>query len=118
MKILRREFLHLAAGAAAYLPASRTAKAQSYPIKPVRVVVGFPAGGPADLMARLVGKWLSGQFGQPFMIENRPGANTNIATHAVVRSPPDGYTLLLASSAAPISAAIYDKLNLDFVRDV
>lgn len=118
MKLLRRQFLRLAAGTAALPIASRIARAQSYPTKPVRLIVGFPAGGPADIMARLMGQWLSDRLGQLFVIENRPGANTNIATEAVVRSPPDGYTLLLASSAAPISAAIYDKLNFDFVRDI
>jgi tripartite-type tricarboxylate transporter receptor subunit TctC len=118
MKLLRRQFLRLAAGTAALPIASRIARAQSYPTKPVRVIVGFPAGGPADIMARLTGRWLSDRLGQSFVIDNRPGASTNIATEAVVRSPPDGYTLLLASSAAPISAAIYDKLNFDFVRDI
>ena len=118
MKLLRRQFLRLAAGTAALPIASRIARAQSYPTKPVRVIVGFPAGGPADIMARLMGQWLSDRLGQSFVIENRPGASTNIATEAVVRSPSDGYTLLLASSAAPISAAIYDKLNFDFVRDI
>jgi tripartite-type tricarboxylate transporter receptor subunit TctC len=118
MKLLRRQFLHLAAGVATLPVASRIARAQSYPTKPVRLIVGFPAGGPTDIMARLMGQWLSDRLGQPFVIENRPGASTNIATEAVVRSPPDGYTLLLTSSAGPINAAIYDKLNFNFIRDI
>jgi tripartite-type tricarboxylate transporter receptor subunit TctC len=118
MKFLRREVLYLAAGFAALPVASGMTRAQTYPTKPVRLLVGFPAGGPTDFMARLIGQWLSDRLGQSFVIENRPGANANIATEAVIRSPPDGYTLLLASSAAPISAAIYGKLNFDFVRDI
>jgi tripartite-type tricarboxylate transporter receptor subunit TctC len=118
MKLLRRQFLRLAASTGALPIAARFAWAQSYPTKPVRVIVGFPAGGPADIMARLMGQWLSARLGQTIIIENRPGANTNIATETVVRSPPDGYTLLLTSSAGPISAAIYNRLNFDFNRDI
>ena len=118
MKLLRRQFLRLAAGTAALPVASRIARAQSYPTKPVHLIVGFPAGGPADIMARLMGQWLSDRLGQSFVIENRPGASTNIATEAVVRSPPDGYTLLLTSSAGPINAAIYERLSFNFIRDI
>src|SRR5262245_62463430 len=91
----RRQFLHLAAGVAALPAVSRIAMAQAYPLRPVRWIVGFPAGGGADIVARLVGQWLSERLGQPFVIENRPGASSNIAAEAVVRSPPDGYTILV-----------------------
>ena len=94
MKLPRRQFLHLAAGAAALPAVSRFARAQGYPSRPVRIVVGFPAGGGSDITARLMGQWLSERLGQPFVVENRPGAATNIATEAVVRAPADGYTLL------------------------
>ena len=94
MKLPRRQFLHLAAGAVALPALSRVARTQTYPTRPVRIVVGFPAGGVGDILARLLGQWLSERLGQPFVIENRPGAATNIAAEAVVRSPPDGYTLL------------------------
>ena len=97
MKLPRRKFLHLAAGAAALPAISRIAGAQAYPSRPVRIIVGFPAGGGADIVARLMGQRLSEQLGQPFVIENRPGASSNIAVEAVVRSPPDGYTLLLVT---------------------
>src|SRR5262249_11104354 len=99
MKLPRRNFLHLAAGAAALPVASRIAWAQAYPSRPVRIIVGFAAGGPADTVARLIGQWLSERLGQPFVVENRTGAGTNIAAEAVVRSPPDGYTLLFVTSA-------------------
>src|SRR5229473_5397359 len=95
MKLPRRQLLHLAAGAAALPAVSRLAKAQSYPTRPVRIVVGFTAGGSTDIGARLIGQWLQERLGQPFVIENRPGAGTNIATESVVRAPPDGYTLLM-----------------------
>ena len=95
MKLPHRQFLHLAAGAAALPAVSRFAWAQTYPTRPVRIIVGFPAGGATDIVARLVGQWLSERLGQPFVIENRPGAGGNIATEAVVRAPPDGHTLLL-----------------------
>ena len=118
MKLPRRKFLHLAAGAAALPAMSRFALAQTYPTRPVRWIVGFPAGGGSDVLARLLGQWLSERLGQPFVIENRPGAGTNIATEAVVRAPPDGYTLLQASVPAAINATLYDKLNFNFIRDI
>src|SRR6202007_2982838 len=98
MKLLRRQFLHLAAAAAALPAVSRIARAQTYPTRPVRLIVGWPPGGAADLFARLIGQSLSERLGQPFIIENRPGAGSNMATEAVVRAPPDGYTLLQISS--------------------
>src|SRR6266481_777108 len=99
MKLLRRQFLHLAAGAAAFPAVSRVAWSQTYPARPVRLVVGFPAGGSVDIVARLIGQWLSKRLEQQFVIENRPGAGTNIATEAVARAPPDGYTLLQVTSS-------------------
>ena len=113
----RRQFLHLAAGAAALPAVSRFAWAQAYPARPVRLIVGWPPGGPADLFARLIGQPLS-ERGQPIIIENRPGAASNTATEAVVRAPPDGYTLLQISSVNAYNATLYDKLNFDFVRDI
>src|SRR5262250_802040 len=104
MKLPRRKFLHLAAGATALPAVSRTAWAQAYPSRPVRIIVGFPAGGGADIVARLIGQWLSERLGQQFIIENRTGAGTNIATEAVIRAAPDGYTLLMASAANAIKA--------------
>jgi tripartite-type tricarboxylate transporter receptor subunit TctC len=118
MKLPRRKFLHLAAGAAALPAVSRIAWAQAYPARPVRIIVGATAGGGFDIVARPMGQWLSDRLGQPFVIENRPGAGTNIATEAVVRAPPDGYTLLLASAANAINAALYDKLSFNFIRDI
>jgi tripartite-type tricarboxylate transporter receptor subunit TctC len=118
MKLPRRAFLHLTAGAVALPAVSRIARAQAYPTRPVRWIVGFPAGGGSDVLARLLGQWLSERLGQPFIIENRPGAGTNIAAEAVVRAPPDGYTLLQASTPAAINATLYDKLNFNFIRDI
>jgi tripartite-type tricarboxylate transporter receptor subunit TctC len=118
MKFPRRQFLHLAAGAALLPAVSRTAKAQSYPARPVRLIIGYTPGGSADLTARLMGQWLSERLGQPFVIENRPGGGTNIATEAAVRAAPDGYTLLLVAPANAINATLYDKLNFNFLRDM
>jgi len=118
MKRPRREFLYLAAGVAALAAASRFATAQTYPTRPVRLIVGFPPGGATDIAARLMGQWLSERLGQQFVIENRPGAGSNIGTEAVVRAPPDGYTLFLAYSANAMNATLYDKLNFNFIRDI
>jgi tripartite-type tricarboxylate transporter receptor subunit TctC len=118
MRLPRRQFLHLAAGAAALPAVSRIARAQSYPTRPVRLISGFPAGGPNDIVARLMGRWLSERLGQPFVVENRPGAGSNIATEAVVRAAPDGYTLLLVNSPNAINATLYDNLNFVFQRDI
>jgi len=114
----RRRFLHLAAGAVALPVGSHIAGAQAYPSRPVRLVVSFPAGGVNDILARLMGQWLSERLGQPIVIENRPGAGTNIGTEAVVRAAPDGYTLLLVSPANAINATLYDRLNFNFMRDI
>jgi len=118
MKLPRRNFLHLAAGAAALPAVSRIAWAQAYPARPVRIIVGFAAGGGGDITARLIGQWLSERLGQQFIIENRPGAASNIATEAVVRAPADGYTLLLVGAFNAVNATLYDKLNFNFVRDI
>jgi tripartite-type tricarboxylate transporter receptor subunit TctC len=118
MKLPRRQLMHRAAGAAALLAVSRFAWAQTYPSRPVRIIVGFAAGGPNDILARLIGQWLSERLGQPFVIENKPGAGSNIATEAVVRASPDGYTLLLVGSPNAINATLYDKLNFNFIRDI
>ena len=116
---LRRRELIRAAGAALVMPAlARFASAQSFPSRPVRIIVGYAAGGGTDISARVIGQWLSERLGQQFVIENRPGAATNIATEAVARSAPDGYTLLLATAANAINASYYDKLNFDFLRDL
>src|SRR5215831_10639536 len=114
----RRQFLHLAAAAAALSAVSHVARAQAYPARPVRVIVGFAPGGGNDITARLMGQWLSEHLGQPFVIENRPGAATNIATEAVVNTAPDGYTLLFVATSAAINATLYDKLNFNFIRDM
>jgi tripartite-type tricarboxylate transporter receptor subunit TctC len=117
MKLPRRTFLHLAAGAAALPAVSRIAWAQAYPTRPVRLVVTTAAGGSPDIIARLIGQWLSERLGQPIIIDNRPGAGTNIGTEIVVRAPPDGYTLLMALSANAINASLYDNLPFNFIRD-
>ena len=114
----RRQFLHLATGAAALPALSGVASAQTYPSRPVRIIVGLTAGSASDIVARLVGQWLWERLGQPFVIENRPGAGTNIAAEAVVRSTPDGYMLLLAASPNAINASLYDKLSFNFIRDI
>jgi len=119
MKLPRRHFLCLTAATAALsIPPSRLARASEFPARPVRIVVGFAAGGGTDIIARLVGQWLSERLGQPFVIENRPGAGTNIATEAVVRARPDGYSLLLIGAPNSISATLYKNLSFDFVRDI
>jgi tripartite-type tricarboxylate transporter receptor subunit TctC len=118
MKLSRHQFLRLAAGVAALPVTSRITKAQGYPTRSVRIIVGWPAGGVADIVARLVGQWLSERLGQPFVIENRPGAGSNIGTEAVVRAAPDGYTLLLATTPNAFNATLYDKLNFNFIRDI
>jgi tripartite-type tricarboxylate transporter receptor subunit TctC len=118
MKLARRNFLHLAVGTAALPAVSRIALAQTYPSRPVRIIVGLAAGGGADITARLIGQWLSDRLGQQFIVENRPGAGNNIATEAVVRAPADGYTLLLVGSFNAVNATLYDKLNFNFIRDI
>src|SRR5215510_12143180 len=118
MKLPRRNFLHLAAGAAAFPAVSRIARAQTYPSRPVRLIVGAPPGGGFDIVARLMGQWLSERLGQPFVIENRPGASSNIATEAVVRAPADGYTLLLVTAANAINTSLYEKLSFNLSRDI
>jgi tripartite-type tricarboxylate transporter receptor subunit TctC len=118
MKLCRRQFLHLAAGAAALPAVSRIARAQGYPTRPVRITVGYAAGGSTDIAARLMGQWLSERLGQQFVIENRTGAAGNIATEAVVRAAPDGYTLLLDVDSNAINATLYEKLKFNFIRDI
>jgi tripartite-type tricarboxylate transporter receptor subunit TctC len=117
-KILRRNFLRLACVAAALAAMTQTASAQSYPDHPLRIVVGFPAGGPNDILGRLLAQWLSGRLGQPVTVENKPGASGNIATEEVVRAAPDGYTLLLVGPANAINGSLYDKLNFNFLTDI
>jgi tripartite-type tricarboxylate transporter receptor subunit TctC len=118
MKLPRRQFLHLAAGAAALPTVSHVASALDYPSRPVRWIVGFAPGGGNDIVARLMGQWLSERLGQQFVIENRPGAGTNIATEIVVNAPPDGYTLLLAGIPNAFNASMFGKLNFNFIRDI
>src|SRR5258707_1708312 len=118
MRLPRRRFLHLAASAAALPAVSRIASAQAYPTRPVRIIVGFAPGGATDIMARLMGQWLSERLGQQFIVENRPGAASNVATEAVVNAPPDGYTLLVATSVNAINATLYDKLSFNLIRDI
>src|SRR5215813_2733882 len=117
MKLPRRRFLHLAASAAALPTVPRIAKAQAYPSRPIRWIVGFVPGGATDIIARLMGQWLSERFGQSVVIENRPGAGSNVATEVVVNSPADGYTLLLANFANASNASLYSNLKFNFIRD-
>jgi tripartite-type tricarboxylate transporter receptor subunit TctC len=114
----RRQSLHLAAGAATLPAVPRIAGAQAYPARPVRIIVGFPAGGAQDIVARLIGQWLAERLGQPFLIENRPGAGGNVGAEGVVRSPADGYTLLLVGSPNAVNTTLYEKLSFNFIRDV
>jgi len=116
--MIRRQFLHLAVGAAALPVLARNAPAQTYPSRPIRILVGFPAGGTPDILTRLVGQWLQDHLGQPVVVEDKPGASSNLATEAVVRSAADGYTLLAAGSPNAINASLYDKLNYNFIRDI
>jgi tripartite-type tricarboxylate transporter receptor subunit TctC len=117
MKLPRRQFLHLAAGAAALPVVTRTAWAQAYPARPVRLLIGFAAGGTQDVIGRLLGQWLTERLGQQVIIENRPGAASNIAAEAAIRSPPDGYTFFMIGPNNAINASVYDKLGFDIVRD-
>jgi len=118
VKLPRRNFLHLAAGAAALPAVARIAWAQAYPTRPVRIIVGYPPGGATDAIARLIAQQLSERLGQQFIVDNRPGPGGNIGTEAVVRSQPDGYTLLLIFSGNAINATFYDKLDFNFIRDI
>jgi tripartite-type tricarboxylate transporter receptor subunit TctC len=118
MKLPRRNFLHLLAGAAALPAVPRLAWAQAYPTRPVRLIVPVAPAGASDITARLIGQWLSERLGQQFVIDNRPGGGTNIGTEAVVRAPADGYTLLMVGSYNATNAALYDKLNFNFIRDI
>src|SRR5262249_47599463 len=114
----RRTFLRLVTGAAALPAAARLARAQAYPTRPVRIIVGFAAGGAPDTLARFMGEWLSERLGQPFVVENRTGAGGNIATEAVVQASADGHTLLLTSMGNAVNGTLYDKLNYNFLRDI
>jgi tripartite-type tricarboxylate transporter receptor subunit TctC len=118
MKLLRRQFLHLAAATAALPAVSRIARAQSYPSRPVRIIVGFPAGGPVDIIARLMAQWLSERLAQQFIIDNRPGAGSNIGTEAAVNAVPDGYSLVMVGAPNVIAASVYQKLSFNFIRDI
>jgi tripartite-type tricarboxylate transporter receptor subunit TctC len=118
MKFPRRAFIHLAVGAAALPAVPRVARAQAYPSRPVRIVVGFPAGGATDIQARLMGEWLTQRLGQQFIVENKPGASGNIGTETVAKAPADGYTLLQVVTPHAINAALYSNLNFDFIRDI
>ncbi len=116
--LLRRRFLRLAGAAVALPSASRLGRADTYPSRPVHIISGFPPGGPADILGRLLGQWLSERLGQPFIVESRPGAGSNTATESVIRSTPDGYTLLVMTTANTVNATLYDKLNYNFIRDM
>jgi tripartite-type tricarboxylate transporter receptor subunit TctC len=118
MKLPRRQFLHLATGASALPAVSRLVWAQTYPARPVHIIVPYAPGGTTDIVARLIGQWLSERLGQQFIIENRPGAGGNIGTEMVARAPPDGYTLLLVTTTNAVNATLYEKLNFNFIRDV
>src|SRR5947209_17711322 len=118
MRFPRRQFLHLVAGAAALPAAGRVAWAQAYPVRPVRIIVAFAAGGGVDITARLIGQWLSDRLGQSFVTENRPGAGGNIGTEAVVNRTADGYALLLATVPNAVNATLYDRLSFNFIRDI
>ena len=118
MILPRRQFLHLAAGVAALPAASRLAQAQSYPARPVRLTVQTPAGGSPDIIARVMSQWLSERLGQQFVVDNRPGASGNIAMESVVKSPPDGYTLVMVATSSAVNATLYDKLPFVFLRDI
>jgi tripartite-type tricarboxylate transporter receptor subunit TctC len=118
MKLPRRTFLHLAAGAVGLPGVSQIARAQTYPTRPVQIIVGFVPGGPSDILARLMGQWLSERLGRPFIIDNRPGASSNIGTEAVVKASPDGYTLLMISTTNVVNTTLYERLSFDFRRDI
>ena len=118
MALSRRRVLELATGAFAFAGIWRSARAQTYPTRPVRIIVGFPAGGPSDITARLIAQWLSEHLGHEFVVENRPGAASNIATEAALRAPPDGYTLLLVTSTNAVNATFYENLNFNFMSDI
>jgi tripartite-type tricarboxylate transporter receptor subunit TctC len=118
MTLPRRQFLHLATGAVALSAISSRAQAQAYPTRPVRIIVGFPAGGPTDIVARVIAQWLSERLGQEFLVENRPGAAGNIGTEAALRAPPDGYTLLQVTSSNAVNVTFYEKLNFNFMSDI
>src|SRR4051812_20304442 len=118
MKLPRRKFLHLALGAAALPAVSSITRAQAYPVRPVRIIVPFAPAGSTDIVARLMGQWLSERLGQQIVIENRPGAGSNIGTEVVVNAPPDGYTLLLVGASSAINATLYEKLDFNFRRDI
>src|SRR5262249_5947564 len=118
MRLSRRMLLQLASGAAALPVLSSIGLGQSYPTRPVRLMVGYAAGGPGDALIRVTGQWMSERLGQPFLVENRPGAGSNIATEAVVKAPPDGHTLLYITPANAINATLYPKLNFNFIRDI
>src|SRR5450432_2746398 len=114
----RRQFIHLVAGAAALPAMSQIARAQAYPTRPVKIIVPFGTGGGTDILARVIGQWLSERLGQQFFVENRPGAGGNIGTEAVVRAPPDGHTLLIVDASPTVNVTLYEKLSFDFIHDI